>query len=661
MYIFLESDPFTKIMQGRTDAALLGDLFNSPKKKVPIRRPYRGVQIKEDRYSTLTVKTAEGTSIKLTSSSAFSRDQKGMGEVEEYADFILQSLEDQRMEKQQIIETFGEPYIYFFGERPRIVTMRGLLINTEDFNWRSQFWDNYDKHLRGTKLVQANARAYLSFDTMVIEGYPLSANAVDDSGEPYSVPFAMTMLVTAFFDYSEIGETRFPDYGYQPKLTDINYELEERRSKYVSTGAQVRIKNLLAQPSGGLLGTLRSGIREINEVMSGIGTLVDSVHDILGGRNVRLPIGVAGFLHATGNVQIASGSVGGSAILSTAGLGVQYDARTGSYKGVRGSVKLRMPGPSKFAPSWTSKQYPGKYRGAIFENVDEYPMPGFVSWSTMEGEGLGRLQDIVGSVDYLLIRSKIEERQLKMLDYEMELGIWNMTAEAGSIIGTIAEGVSFVKSNFGMVMSAAAFISDPLSVTKAALGIGVGAGTQSRLSSRRFTPEQQQIMDRYGLKVSKDAGGTTGLGRYIGFTAWNTFSQMAENIAEGFTGPGDIQDVADIGDVYQSTPYTSPLETDKDYEATYGTNDYTPLAETHPEVPLEELYGDNDYAPEGSDLDPAALDEAYGAGYSSSSVRSPEDIARALEAAQSAAPPSDEDTSGIRGVADEDAVILPVI
>ena len=139
MYIFLETDGFhatiskasSNIQSGRSTE------YNGSSE---VRRPYRGIQIKDDTYAVLSVRRPDGSAIPLVSSSAVQNQfGDGRGSAWDYADFILQRVEDQRMEKQQIIETFGDVFVYFFGERPRIVTMSGMLMNTDDFNWRSQF------------------------------------------------------------------------------------------------------------------------------------------------------------------------------------------------------------------------------------------------------------------------------------------------------------------------------------------------------------------------------------------------------------------------------------------------------------------------------------------------------------------------------------------
>lgn len=644
MFIFLSTDAFDNVaVKAKETEEALADLH---KESLPVRRPYRGVQIKEDTYSTLSIRRPDGSAILLTSSSdTYGHSRAGkVGQVTEYADYILQGVTERREEKHQIMETFGDPYVYFFGERPRIVQFNGMLINTEDFNWRSQFWLNYDRLMRGTKLVQQNARAYVSFDSITIEGYILSAQAQDVADMPYSIPFGFTLLVTDYYDWSAIGQTRFPGKNLEKTLEVLNQELEDRRAEFVSSGAQVRLKNLLADPGGGILSTLRSGIRAVNEATSFVSGIVDDIHNVIGGRVVRMPIGIAGYLQSQGAPSIAGGSIGGSAILSAEGLGKQYDAATGQYEGLNGSVKMRMPGAAKYAPPWISR-FTKQARGYIHENVDEYP-------TRSKPETISAMISPSAAIDRNL---RMAERQLAVDLNDTQLATWNAFAEAGGLLNDIAEGVAFAKSAFGMVMTGLSFIRDPAAAAAGLFGVSelaTGYTSQSRIAGRSDELEKQ------GVKTAAQEEANRSLlekaGRWIGESAYNTLAGVT-------TAKVEDPQPASMGEVYNSNEYTAGMTSQQGlaYEPVYGNKVYD---ETQADRDaLDEIYGNNDNAPQGSDISPASLDEVYGTGASASAVRSPEEIAAALAQAQSQDVQADEDTKGIRGINDEGASIDPVI
>lgn len=678
MFIFLERDAFSKLAKNMGDEDILSGIGGD--ERLAVRRPYRGIQIKEDTYASLTIRRSNGRSIPLTSSSAETRNaETAKGITRDYSDFIIQSITDQRVEKQQIIETFGDSFVYFFGERPRIVTVSGLLMNTEDFNWRSQFWENYENHLRGTQLVRANARCYFSYDTIVMEGYPIQAQAADDSNQQYSVPFSMTMFLTNYYDYSSIGEIRFPGFGELDVRTvdAVNIALDQQRGAFTSTTAEVRKKNLEAlNSSGGLFDTLRGGIRAINEALAWPGTQMNKFYQALGGRTVRLPIGIAGFIHATGNPQVGSGALGSSAVLSNEGLGRVYDPATGTFKTLTGTVKLRMPGPSKFAPAWTSAVYKGKPRGSFWENIDEYPTALRNSpYDPLDPERLNkgrkRVEDLLNQTDRQAFLERWSARWEMAQTQQVELAKWNLAAESGGFLAGLAESVAFVKSNFGMIMSAAAFVNDPLGVVKASLGIGGGTQSQSRIAGRRDELEKQ------GIEVNPKAGAGLIEG-YIGLKALETFKNMGERIGDGF-GPAGPDEPASVGDAYNQSAYEQvSAEAEESgegfaYEPTYENKNYQELLAQESQLIeggeqvftqdlLDEVYGSKDSdATSGEGLDPASLDEVYGTGTTSSSARSPEDIAAILASAQAGGTVNDGEDPSIRGVGSEDGEIKPVI
>lgn len=168
------------------------------------RRPLRGLEIKEDTYAIIKVVKADGTELELFDSSSET------GRSTQYTNFILQSVTEARMEKHQIVETFGEAYIFFFGEHPRFIDVQAILISSHDFNWEAEFWQNYNDYLRGTKLVEMGARTYLFYDDVVVEGYWLQAQAQKTSDTPLSVQLSFRVFLTNYSNVSLIGDAQFP-------------------------------------------------------------------------------------------------------------------------------------------------------------------------------------------------------------------------------------------------------------------------------------------------------------------------------------------------------------------------------------------------------------------------------------------------------------------
>jgi hypothetical protein len=113
-----------------------------------------------------------------------------------YTKFILESTQEGHVERSQIIETFGDFYVFFFGERPPIYTFSGTLVNTQDVSWVSDFYEYYNNLLRGSKCVEKNARLVITYGGAQIEGYILSFNLAKSAATDSSVPIGMQVVVT---------------------------------------------------------------------------------------------------------------------------------------------------------------------------------------------------------------------------------------------------------------------------------------------------------------------------------------------------------------------------------------------------------------------------------------------------------------------------------
>ncbi len=126
--------------------------------------------------------------------------------------FILQGASEPDNEKVQIVETFGDPVAYFYGRRPRMYSYRGILYNTADVLpsgvgegkepvngssglWRDNFKLAYDLFLRGTRSVRFRARAYLTYDRVLREGY-IVRSSIEKDINPNHVQCMFSMFVT---------------------------------------------------------------------------------------------------------------------------------------------------------------------------------------------------------------------------------------------------------------------------------------------------------------------------------------------------------------------------------------------------------------------------------------------------------------------------------
>ena len=331
-----------------------------------VRRPVRGLQIKEDTYATLQVRTADGQNLPLFDAGGQLRDDKNPvgGRTFQYSNFLIQSTVEQRTEKTQIVQTFGESYIFFYGEQPRTLVVQGVLLNSEDFNWRAEWWENYDQYLRGSACVRSKTRVYLSWDDIVVEGYVLEAQAQESAENRHYVSFQFTMFLTNYANISDIGDPIFPRAGMEVKLDPFSTDTKgEGTGNLQSSTLAVRRLNQTDFTSFSLIGALQAGISLAvsfsDEGGGGLGFGLSfafggvNLEALLSGRLIRVPVGFAGS-EEFNDVQFALQSI--------------PPTGTGNVTLVQGNLDDFQF--SLFA-NIPQKYLPAKY-GLIAENLDEF-------------------------------------------------------------------------------------------------------------------------------------------------------------------------------------------------------------------------------------------------------------------------------------------------
>ena len=335
-----------------------------------VRRPFRGIAIKEDTYATLEVYEANGKPVPLLNAGAREPTEQiralfeplkdsnqaiehakqvqsdklknaqnatqtflnskqyeqyenakskttpqydkmakdtgliaGKGYSLRYSNFLLQQVVEDRQEKFQIMETFGVPFIFFFGQRPRVYQMSGILLNSLDFQWRAEFWANYDSTIRGTKLVERHARAVLSWDDIMIEGYILQARGVENTAQPYHINLDFQFFVTNYQSLASIGDTAFPrptsvaidtTLWKQTKLSLENFKGDNYSSKTDAVRKANMAKAAEKQQKGvmGWIANTLAGAQKYADMGSKyIEGISKKFETLMAGRDIRIPVG----------------------------------------------------------------------------------------------------------------------------------------------------------------------------------------------------------------------------------------------------------------------------------------------------------------------------------------------------------------------------------
>lgn len=354
--VLVEKDPFARSLAG----ARISTGSTTAVSQHFVRRPMRGLQIKDETFATLSV-NGPGRAPSLYNSALPENGQASFT-----SNFILQSVQESRMEKFQAITTFGAPYGFFFGEQPRMVQFQAVLLNTADFQWTVEWWENYESYLRGTKLTSRGMRAYMTYDDVVLEGYLTQAATMTSTSQPYQVDLTFGMWVTNVSYLVSPGDRKAKVNIVPQGATQVS-----NNGEFVSTTAAVRAQNLQARSSSGigLLASLRRGLAQAAQgqfVGNQVGDAISGVVNFLYGRNLVIPAGFAGSERIAGRASFAPES-GAEPLLAD-----------------RQSLNITVPG------TITGDVNAGRDL-VFYDNIDEYPAragaPGqFQSDSGSEGE-----------------------------------------------------------------------------------------------------------------------------------------------------------------------------------------------------------------------------------------------------------------------------------
>ncbi len=285
-FIELTTDPFEKTFDGKVDDANRRRRAGASR----VRRPNAGLEIKEDTHAIIKLIKSNGEEIRLVDSSDRS------GESTQYANFILQSVSEARMEKHQIVDTFGEPYLFLFGEQPRFLDVTAVLVDSFDFNWYAEWWENYNRFLRGTRSVELGARTYMFYDDNIVEGYMLQAQTQKVSETPLMASLTFRLFLTNYSNVTLV--TSNGAYPTRPGVTLPNITLQAlpsggasdpttlsgalraAQSSLGDTAGQLGLLQRLAQESG--IDPLANALQTSRETVGGVSDFTGLVANTAG-------------------------------------------------------------------------------------------------------------------------------------------------------------------------------------------------------------------------------------------------------------------------------------------------------------------------------------------------------------------------------------------
>ena len=185
------------------------------------RRPYDGTAPRHGAPGRISVLKSDGTFIPLL--------KAPRGTTKYYTDFTLAGWQHAPAERHQITASFGADFLKVFGRNPHFISMSGVLVDTPLYNWKSVFMKNWDTVLRATRLVELDARAIITVDELVLEGYFLKGQFSKRTSNHKIVGFQVIFYAK---------DIRYLD----PNI--VAYEIGTSVSQMIPTASEERIDRL---------------------------------------------------------------------------------------------------------------------------------------------------------------------------------------------------------------------------------------------------------------------------------------------------------------------------------------------------------------------------------------------------------------------------------
>lgn len=112
-----------------------------------------------------------------------------------YDSFLITSVSCSLNEKMQVTEVFGDnEVVYYFGRQPIMFNISGVIVDSRDNEWFTDWLSMYSAVMRGTQLAQRNQLLRLVLPNMILTGTISSTSWSQDSSNDVSIPFNFSFL-----------------------------------------------------------------------------------------------------------------------------------------------------------------------------------------------------------------------------------------------------------------------------------------------------------------------------------------------------------------------------------------------------------------------------------------------------------------------------------
>ncbi len=128
-----------------------------------------------------------------------------------YVGFILTGVQENHNEKVEVINLPGDTFAsYFYGAAPRQFGFSGILLNTDQDQWRDSFEELYEKYLRGSVSSRNFSIVQVSYNGRVVSGWLTNLTQQLNSDNDHYASFSFSVLVSRIDMVG--GSKKFSDY-----------------------------------------------------------------------------------------------------------------------------------------------------------------------------------------------------------------------------------------------------------------------------------------------------------------------------------------------------------------------------------------------------------------------------------------------------------------
>jgi hypothetical protein len=209
-----------------------------------------------------------------------------------YGKFLLTGVSCQLSEKVQVKEVFGDgEVVYFFGRQPITINLSGVLIDSPDNQWFTDWLRMYSEFFRGTQLAKNYELLQLVLPNMTAVGSMVGMTWSQESGSDAPISFSFQFLVQSMKPSPITGASMVDTSGIkQINFSKVKSTLDKAgmnvlKSQVTKESAMKIIQNPLSSlaDKSSALSSIGGGLQGISGSINGaIKSVISGVNNTMG-------------------------------------------------------------------------------------------------------------------------------------------------------------------------------------------------------------------------------------------------------------------------------------------------------------------------------------------------------------------------------------------